>query len=142
MDFKVGDRVKRSDANEDSIPAYRNMRGTVLGLVGSRVRVRWDCDGMDTYSTLTPPELIASEEDGDEPKSQSFRVSPQALARQILAEESGIKDPRPDQCASCGKTVNAETDFVDTLSKKEWRITQLCQACQDVVFAPPPGEEE
>ena len=28
--LKVGDRVKRSDATEDSIPAYRDMRGKAV----------------------------------------------------------------------------------------------------------------
>jgi hypothetical protein len=40
-------------------------------------------------------------------------------------------------CALCGKSVNPETDFKDTLSKKEWNITAICQSCQDVAFAEP-----
>jgi hypothetical protein len=42
--MKVGDRVKRSDATEDSIPAYRDMRGTVTGFSHQLVLVVWDCD--------------------------------------------------------------------------------------------------
>lgn len=38
-------------------------------------------------------------------------------------------------CMGCCKPVNPETDFVDALSRSEWRISRLCQACQDVAFA-------
>lgn len=42
----VGDRVMRSDATEKSIPAFQNLRGTVIDAVPGRsyVYVRWDCD--------------------------------------------------------------------------------------------------
>lgn len=42
----VGDRVKFADADSPlSIPAYRAMRGTVVGIAGpERLRVHWDCD--------------------------------------------------------------------------------------------------
>lgn len=42
--FKVGDRVKRSDVDEESIPAFRDMRGWVVEIWGNgaKARVRWD----------------------------------------------------------------------------------------------------
>lgn len=54
-EFKVGDRVKRSDADETSIPAYRDMRGAIVAIAESSVLpgmtrswcvacVEWDCD--------------------------------------------------------------------------------------------------
>jgi hypothetical protein len=40
-----GDRVKHADADrETNIPAYRNMRGTVVGFRYGCVLVQWDCD--------------------------------------------------------------------------------------------------
>jgi len=45
--MKIGTRVKKADANDDSIPAYRDLRGTVVGktdLRGGFVLVQWDCD--------------------------------------------------------------------------------------------------
>jgi hypothetical protein len=47
--LKVGDRVKMADANNSSLPAYRDMRGTIVetkGYGGSvqAVRVSWDCN--------------------------------------------------------------------------------------------------
>lgn len=48
-EFKPGDRIRKADATPDSIPAYRNMRGTVVDVIGvpphkTMVRVQWDCD--------------------------------------------------------------------------------------------------
>lgn len=34
-------------------------------------------------------------------------------------------------CATCGKSVG---DFRDDLSRKEFTISGMCQACQDSVF--------
>jgi uncharacterized CHY-type Zn-finger protein len=44
-----------------------------------------------------------------------------------------------DICVSCGKPA---VEFKDTLSRKEYRISGLCQNCQDIVFAIPEDEEE
>lgn len=67
--FQVGDRVKRSDADSASIPAYRNMRGTVInvhkpevfpGMIRNRhlIAVKWDCDGNLSPSNV-PVEWLA-----------------------------------------------------------------------------------
>jgi len=45
--------------------------------------------------------------------------------------ESGLKDI--GICPFCKKPVN-ENDFLDELPKKEFRISGLCQKCQDEVF--------
>jgi hypothetical protein len=37
-------------------------------------------------------------------------------------------------CVSCGKPA---TDFRDELSRREYNISMLCQACQDEAFAEP-----
>lgn len=38
------------------------------------------------------------------------------------------------QCVVCGKRA---TEFRDELSRKEWNISSMCQACQDEVFCEP-----
>jgi hypothetical protein len=43
--IKVGDRVKMADADDATIPAYRDLIGTVLEVRGNYVRVKWDADG-------------------------------------------------------------------------------------------------
>jgi len=45
--------------------------------------------------------------------------------------ESGLKDI--GICPICKKPVN-ENDFRDELSRKEFRISGLCQKCMDEVF--------
>lgn len=46
--FQVGDRVMPADAGPDSLPAYRDMRGTVAEICSeSSVRVAWDYDNGD-----------------------------------------------------------------------------------------------
>jgi len=37
-------------------------------------------------------------------------------------------------CAICGRELNIATEFKDELSKKEYKISGLCQECQDKVF--------
>lgn len=39
-----------------------------------------------------------------------------------------------NQCVCCGKSA---TEFRDEISKREYRISSLCQKCQDEVFAEP-----
>lgn len=41
------------------------------------------------------------------------------------------KDLKDGYCATCGKVVGS---FRDKLSEKEYRISQMCQHCQDSVF--------
>jgi hypothetical protein len=38
------------------------------------------------------------------------------------------------KCPSCGKPIQAFTEFVDDLSRREFGISGLCQECQDRVF--------
>ena len=43
--MQIGDRVKRSDVTEQSIPAFKALRGTVVMVsFGGCVRVHWDGD--------------------------------------------------------------------------------------------------
>jgi hypothetical protein len=40
-------------------------------------------------------------------------------------------------CAVCGRKVDEKSNFVDELSRCEWRVSHMCQSCQDDVFAEP-----
>lgn len=69
--LKVGDRVRRSDADDPSqlgedgrprVPAYVAMRGTVIGFDWSYVLVQWDCDPRGN-PTRHLPECVAHAED-------------------------------------------------------------------------------
>lgn len=57
--FKEGDRVRRSDVTPESIPAFRDLRGTVVGEVFLKVAVKWD---IDSSPTLVPPDSIELDE--------------------------------------------------------------------------------
>jgi hypothetical protein len=37
-------------------------------------------------------------------------------------------------CATCKKPVHPNIDFKDELSVKEYKISGMCQSCQDGVF--------
>lgn len=50
--------------------------------------------------------------------------------------EGWVKNLQADKCPICGKEVDY-SDFRDDLSRKEYDLTHMCQACQDVVFKPP-----
>jgi hypothetical protein len=43
-----------------------------------------------------------------------------------------------NQCVCCGKLA---IEFRDEISKREYRISSLCQTCQDEVFAQLPEED-
>ena len=38
-----------------------------------------------------------------------------------------------NECPRCGKAINQD-DFVDELSKKEFKVSCTCQSCQDEIF--------
>jgi len=68
--MKIGDRVKRSDAeNHVSIPSYRDMRGEVEGFTNVRgvdyIVVMWDYDleCAEPTPTLQRPEWITLADD-------------------------------------------------------------------------------
>lgn len=48
------------------------------------------------------------------------------FAKEIERVEMGL-------CPFCGKSI-CKKDFRDLLSIKEWKISGLCQKCQDDVF--------
>lgn len=52
--INLGDRVKRADWYQSSVPAYRSMVGSVKALAagGQRAQVAWDCDGGAGLSSL------------------------------------------------------------------------------------------
>ena len=53
--FEIGERVQRSDADaDDNVPAYRDMRGTVVGHDGVYVVVSWDCNSQPDRTLMRP----------------------------------------------------------------------------------------
>ena len=44
-----------------------------------------------------------------------------------------LKNHRENKCPFCGKEIK-EDEFRDTLSVKEFKISGLCQECQDEFF--------
>ncbi len=49
-----------------------------------------------------------------------------------------VEDVKAHKCPLCGRTINVD-EFRDDLSRKEYRISGLCQMCQDEVFG---GDDE
>jgi len=41
---------------------------------------------------------------------------------------------RERKCPFCGKPIPPGTEFKDELSKREFEISGMCQACQDDIF--------
>jgi hypothetical protein len=48
----------------------------------------------------------------------------------------------PGVCAYCGSGATKPSDFRDTLSRKEYTITRMCQGCQDALDAVEWPEDE
>jgi hypothetical protein len=51
----------------------------------------------------------------------------------IITGRSASESIKSDTCVRCNKPV-ADSEFVDECSKREYRISGLCQACQDEIF--------
>ena len=45
-----------------------------------------------------------------------------------------VKLVESSKCPFCKKDINPEKDFKDDLSKKEFKLSGLCQSCQDEMF--------
>lgn len=54
------------------------------------------------------------------------------MAKTLFGSE-GFKE---GSCSRCSKSVNGPTDFNDEISWSEYKISHLCQDCQDFIFAP------
>lgn len=54
-----------------------------------------------------------------------------------IMEQAGFKEEvkraEKGSCPFCSAVIS-EKEFRDELSKKEWKISGLCQKCQDKVF--------
>ena len=67
-----------------------------------------------------------------------IKLSPKSADVTSLLEQLTGKPRDGMQCATCESTkVNSE-DFRDNLSRREFSISMMCQACQDSVF----GDDE
>lgn len=38
------------------------------------------------------------------------------------------------KCVFCKKEINVNKEFIDKLSLKEYKISGMCQSCQDQIF--------
>ena len=47
--------------------------------------------------------------------------------------EKAVKDIKAEKCPTCGEYVSAN-NFRDRLSLEEFRISGMCQVCQDSIF--------
>lgn len=45
-----------------------------------------------------------------------------------------------DQCVTCGSKSVKATDFKDALSREEFKISHMCQKCQDETWGEDDGE--
>lgn len=52
-------------------------------------------------------------------------------------EKKPKKEKKKVKCSFCGKLIDLKTEFVDSLSLKEYRISGFCQKCQNKVFGEP-----
>ncbi|HEY6019008.1 MAG TPA: hypothetical protein VIY48_03680 [Candidatus Paceibacterota bacterium] len=64
------------------------------------------------------------------------------IARMIPMGEvayTWIQNLKDGACPLCGADIN-EDDFRDQISRDEFELSHMCQACQDVTFAKPSDE--
>lgn len=67
-----------------------------------------------------------------------FRGNKRKSILQAIGLTGEVKRIEAGKCPTCGNEIDPD-DFNDDLSRKEWRISGMCQKCQDGVFG---GEQE
>jgi hypothetical protein len=84
-------------------------------------------------TTLPPPWLVATVD-----QAVAFARDARADAPRAEAEQRCALPP-----VGCGRSIAPiSAHFRDQASRAEHRITGLCQACQDVLFAPCAEDED
>jgi hypothetical protein len=56
--------------------------------------------------------------------------------KELLAQAFFGRSRNVEGCVCCGSLNVGDESFKDEVSKKEWRISHLCQQCQDDTFGP------
>lgn len=51
-----------------------------------------------------------------------------------LGFEKEVENVEQKKCPFCGKIISGREDFDDNLSWKEYKISGLCQSCQNEMF--------
>ena len=64
----------------------------------------------------------------------------EALLDKIALQSFGRRYSQTEECVFCGSRKVAPEDFRDMLSRREYVISHICQACQDEVFEEPEDE--
>ena len=54
--------------------------------------------------------------------------------REQMARSLFGRSRRDEACVACGSAAVKATDFRDDLSRREFQLSRMCQACQDLVF--------
>ena len=61
-------------------------------------------------------------------------LTPYANKTEAIKAMLGEAAPFKTGCATCGEPTGKPTDFRDELSMREYKISRMCQACQDKIF--------
>jgi hypothetical protein len=56
------------------------------------------------------------------------------LTKKGILPKSYLENLKAGNCPVCGKTIDPDTDFRDSVSLREWAISKMCQKCQDSIF--------
>jgi hypothetical protein len=51
-----------------------------------------------------------------------------------IAQAIFKSDPRPGRCYRCQRIIDERSEFLNAQSRTEWRLSHLCQQCQDWAF--------
>ena len=61
-------------------------------------------------------------------------LTPYANKTEAIKAMLGEAAPFKTGCATCGEPTGNPTDFRDELSMREYKISRMCQDCQDKIF--------
>lgn len=73
------------------------------------------------------------EDKGADDRVNFFSNEKKEIMKQ-MGFEKAVKDVEEGYCPFCGKIIDITIEFRDSLSLKEYRISGLCQVCQDETF--------
>lgn len=77
------------------------------------------------------------------PETMGISLAPgQTLGSALLEQVAGVHTADAQTQGICGWCKQPVTGFKDEISKREYRISSMCQSCQDQAFVEPEENDE
>lgn len=127
----VIDRIKRSTPSYMSISQKSLNEADFSGMAAALI-----CEAVDEGAKARKPWKAHNESYGKSSKLLAYRLTANGRDRGVLAEGAYpiLHAIVKCNCPTCGSAIDPDVDFTNAESLDEFKISGLCQDCQDKVF--------